>query len=1030
MLFRSLAFFFFLSLLPSSSSPVTSFPPSSDVTFAGIGAFFLGLFGLELLINSLVKPAYFLSSYWLLDLISAFSLIPDIPWIWNPMIGLNPNDFGESTSNNILVEVEKIKRVSKNSEKLLRVLKVVKLIRLGRIAKLFEMAQRTLKDRKLRKRRQQALARQRAAIAAAASARAQNGNGNGNGNGGGVNNDASLDAAGEDVNTLKIDEYTQSSQVGQTLSEQTIRNVVLIVLLMLFGIPLLQPVTEERAERFMVAELNALSAQPDVLSEVKAIRAPDGTYTALVTEEEEEAAIARGDDVVTLDYLDLDPMLVNYQSEIGQTIDKRTFMSGPVNTTYLMDVVGPKNFSVCWAALNQSRAIMEQQFQWILEYYDERILYLRVRGHYYSNDYESDRLFSHRTNEMRSSEDERFGAGKSVGVFSTQENARLAASYSIWRTFTTLIILFIGAIAFDYNNKRMVIVPIERMVATIVQLRKNPLAKAVVDYDHDDPLNAATTGKKKGDDKSTDEYSSSNETGMLERTLQKLTGLLQVGFGDAGSRMIQKCMQQNSDGDLDPLVDGTRMLAIFGFCDIRRFTDATECLREDVMMYVNEIASIVHSHVSVLDGHPNKNVGDAFLVMWRLNPLGSGGFDPDDLFQLNEKQPTYIRPSLSVVRKRATLASQAERDYAAEQQSNQDRIAMYQRAKQAAASIPPVTRTISHVARAQLAVLADKAIVSFLRIIVDLDASEELRTYENHPRIKAAFDDFIVELGFGLHCGWSIEGPIGSRYKIDASYLSPHVNLSEALQDLTKIYGTPLLVSGEFYTLLSPYLKSYMRRVDVVKVVGRDIPMNLYAFDIHPRAMKTIIARQTPIEYDTDAEIEVVELKTTFWNRFQYAQPDPLSPRSRSSVPGHAFSPSLDMPMSPLPPGHNPHADPLEMHLLFTNPTLNPRDCDFAQHTFTSSDRERMQQLGPIATYHLVYNFRLSALQCGIPYAFYDIYDAGLESYLTGDWSTARTKMEECLKLYPEDVPTTVILDVMKEHQFVAPPDWQGWHEA
>eukprot|EP01083_Nonionella_stella_P038312 104252_1 len=27
--------------------------------------------------------------------------------------------------------------------------------------------------------------------------------------------------------------------------------------------------------------------------------------------------------------------------------------------------------------------------------------------------------------------------------------------------------------------------------------------------------------------------------------------------------------------------------------------------------------------------------------------------------------------------------------------------------------------------------------------------------------------------GWGLHCGWAIEGAIGSRYKIDASYLSP-----------------------------------------------------------------------------------------------------------------------------------------------------------------------------------------------------------------------------------------------------------------
>lgn len=33
------------------------------------------------------------------------------------------------------------------------------------------------------------------------------------------------------------------------------------------------------------------------------------------------------------------------------------------------------------------------------------------------------------------------------------------------------------------------------------------------------------------------------------------------------------------------------------------------------------------------------------------------------------------------------------------------------------------------------------------------------------------FFDAQVTLGFGLHCGWAIEGAIGSEYKIDASYL-------------------------------------------------------------------------------------------------------------------------------------------------------------------------------------------------------------------------------------------------------------------
>jgi len=163
-------------------------------------------------------------------------------------------------------------------------------------------------------------------------------------------------------------------------------------------------------------------------------------------------------------------------------------------------------------------------------------------------------------------------------------------------------------------------------------------------------------------------------------------------------------------------------------------------------------------------------------------------------------------------------------------------------------------------------VLADKALVSFLRIITEIAASDEVKKYARHPKILEAFgtdeDGFEVALGFGLHCGWAIEGPIGSRYKIDASYLSPHVNLSETLQDATKIYGTPLLVSGEFYSLLSPYVKCYCRRVDVVKVSGREAPINLYTFDIHPRALAAIIeGHSIPEGYDVNDTIAVVELR-------------------------------------------------------------------------------------------------------------------------------------------------------------------------
>jgi class 3 adenylate cyclase len=59
-------------------------------------------------------------------------------------------------------------------------------------------------------------------------------------------------------------------------------------------------------------------------------------------------------------------------------------------------------------------------------------------------------------------------------------------------------------------------------------------------------------------------------------------------------------------------------VAIFGFCDIRNFTDITEILQEGVMSFVNTIAEIVHSEVHSHHGAANKNIGDAFLLVWKF----------------------------------------------------------------------------------------------------------------------------------------------------------------------------------------------------------------------------------------------------------------------------------------------------------------------------------------------------------------------------------------------------------------------------
>jgi class 3 adenylate cyclase len=41
------------------------------------------------------------------------------------------------------------------------------------------------------------------------------------------------------------------------------------------------------------------------------------------------------------------------------------------------------------------------------------------------------------------------------------------------------------------------------------------------------------------------------------------------------------------------------------------------------MLFVNEIAAIVHKVVAEYQGAANKNIGDAFLLVWKLKTKGS-----------------------------------------------------------------------------------------------------------------------------------------------------------------------------------------------------------------------------------------------------------------------------------------------------------------------------------------------------------------------------------------------------------------------
>merc|ERR1719487_2458857 len=204
------------------------------------------------------------------------------------------------------------------------------------------------------------------------------------------------------------------------------------------------------------------------------------------------------------------------------------------------------------------------------------------------------------------------------------------------------------------------------------------------------------------------------------------------------------------------MTPGQKVDAVLGFCDIRNFTDATEILQDKVMIFVNQVGEIVHGCVDDYHGAPNKNLGDAFLLVWRLS-----GID-------QHKQ-----------RK-----------------------------------------------------LADMAVISFVKIVAEINKSPVLAEYRGHPGMLQRVRKYRVQMGFGLHCGWAIEGAIGSEFKIDASYLSPNVNMASRLEAATKQFGVWILISHFHVELCNTELAIHCRLIDHITVKGSKEPIRLHTIDL------------------------------------------------------------------------------------------------------------------------------------------------------------------------------------------------------
>jgi class 3 adenylate cyclase len=554
----------------------------------------------------------------------------------------------------------------------------------------------------------------------------------------------------------------------------------------------------------------------------------------------------------------------------------------------------------------------------------------------------------------------------SEAIFDVSSDSRNSAGVNMLRTIFVLVVLCHSVIHFTRAAERIVIGPIEAMVASITKFTKSPIAALLDDHDDDGEEDEGSSRRnsrsrlfanriKKMEQVKLAE-SGSYETRLLQDVLSKTAQLLSLGFGEAGAAIIKQNLTANAE--LNPLLPGVKVYAVFGFCDIRRFTDTTECLQEDVMVFVNKIATIVHDVCHAYGGSANKNIGDAFLLAWKVDKPKT-----DMKKKILKKQKSEIKGDFSKFQRR---------------RRNSD------------------LRTLGDIRGDEVArEKVSNALMAFLRTILTIEKSNKevrgLGYYAQHPSIKARFgNNFEVKLGYGLHIGWSIEGAIGSMHKIDATYLSPHVNMAARLEAATKQFGVPLLFSSDFYQCLPEEATKRCRHIDTVTVKGSAQPMGIYTFDIVPKDKISTV---------TD-NILGGGNKLFTWGRDSVSNITDVEALSQSMGGGGATKMVRAVRKTVIGGGGRMSESAVEDSILCVGLKLT---ADFK------------------------YDPLVPQLQAGLPEAFLKTWQEAIAMYTVGDWKTAKEKLEVVLELMPHDGPAERMMSVIQASNFVPPGDWAGF---
>jgi class 3 adenylate cyclase len=600
--------------------------PDDDI-FAAITITCMAVFTVEIILSSLGKDDYFLGFFFWLDIVSTISLVMDLQAAQDWLSELTSGEDGE-------VDNARASRTAKIGARLGRILRLVRIIKLYKVA--YDARQRK-KSREARE------------------ARAEPGD-----------DDDWLDEVDEDGLELQPE-----SRVGKKLSELTTRRVIVLVLVMMFVIPWLR--IDQAAQLPFSAYYGA-----DLVHEA---------FSKMIAENETSSSRKRYEEALlqyvyyhnwytghssSCPY-DGDNCPKNYdshlfwigvvakdQSLLAERIRQASLQNSSVveeweyehvTSQQLMYNFGPMPDTVKTSILGErwdlqcppssSNALYRTGMSVLLEEVDDfngASVSYAVRCPENLRSQERQEYYP-RLNVLK----DEFQESHFVFFFDLRPYVFWDAFFSLMITVFVILALLLAAMLFTNDANHLVLNPVESMISKVEAIRHDPMmARRMADkeFNLEEKAKARKTYRQVRTRASRvaplyalyyDKLgcwpkvnaSELMETVVLEKTIIKLGTLLALGFGEAGAAIIEHNMHGIDSASVNAMVEGTKVECVIGVARIRDFSTVTEVLQAKVMTFVNQIAEIVHGVVDEFHGAANRNNGDVFLMIWRMEDESS-----------------------------------------------------------------------------------------------------------------------------------------------------------------------------------------------------------------------------------------------------------------------------------------------------------------------------------------------------------------------------------------------------------------------